>query len=312
MQIRQEHRKRLSQFSTAGIVLLTSLTLATHSPRASALAIGDDYPYTAINAVDQWRLYTRQCTSFAAYRLSSVNGFTLPPAYGNADVWGTRARNEGYRVDMNPAVGAIAWWQSPMHVAWVSAVYGDTVEIEEYNYGVRYTYNRRTIPKNSVSGYIHFKDLGTTAQPVVQPQLAPAGTYTFSSTLPIKSQPSQASSTIDYYYASESVRYDKVVEADGQRWISYISYSGARRYIPVQKMASAPTTQAITTSLPPTGVYTIKARSSVRNSPSLSSPEVAYYGSGATVTYDKVMTAEGRQWISYISYSGTRRYIAIN
>ncbi|CYY46176.1 surface antigen [Streptococcus suis] len=177
-------------------------------PSASANARGDDYPYTAVDAVDPWRLYTRQCTSFVAFRLSTVNGFTLPPAYGDANVWGHRAKQEGYQVNMTPAVGAVAWWETPMHVAWVSAVNGDTVEIEEYNYGVRYTYGRRVIPKNAVSGYIHFKNLGagTTNS---QPALAPSGTYTFTSQLAIKSQASLSSPTLDYYYAGESVRYDR-------------------------------------------------------------------------------------------------------
>ena len=38
--------------------------------------------------IDKWRLYSRQCTSFAAFRLSSVNGFELPAAYGHAKEWG--------------------------------------------------------------------------------------------------------------------------------------------------------------------------------------------------------------------------------
>ncbi|MBO3837547.1 SH3 domain-containing protein [Streptococcus suis] len=276
-------------------------------PSASANARGDDYPYTAIDAVDPWRLYTRQCTSFVAFRLSTVNGFTLPPAYGDANVWGHRAKQEGYQVNMTPTVDAVAWWETPMHVAWVSAVNGDTVEIEEYNYGVRYTYGRRVIPKNAVSGYIHFKDLGagTTNS---QPALAPSGTYTFTSQLAIKSQASLSSPTLDYYYAGESVRYDKVLEADGQQWISYISYSGARRYIAIQPTI----TQSINNSLPASGSYTIQSYSSVRNNPSLSSPEITFYGAGSVVRYDKVITAEGRTWISYISYSGARRYIAIS
>ena len=37
-------------------------------------------------------MYSRQCTSFAAFRLSSVNGFEIPRAYGNANEWGYRAR----------------------------------------------------------------------------------------------------------------------------------------------------------------------------------------------------------------------------
>ena len=63
---------------------------------------------------------------FAAFRLSSVNGFEIPPAYGNANEWGHRARREGYRVDTKPEVGAIAWSTEGYygHVAWVSNVSG--------------------------------------------------------------------------------------------------------------------------------------------------------------------------------------------
>ena len=39
-------------------------------------------------------MYSRQCTSFAAFRLSNVNGFEIPAAYGNANEWGYRARRE--------------------------------------------------------------------------------------------------------------------------------------------------------------------------------------------------------------------------
>ena len=81
------------------------------------------------------------CTSFAAYRLSNTNGFNLPVGYGNAITWGSIARANGYRVDMNPAVGSIAWFSAGVngaghmgHVAWVAEVRGDQVTIEEYNY----------------------------------------------------------------------------------------------------------------------------------------------------------------------------------
>ena len=72
------------------------------------LSSGDDYPsswkYGGFG-VDPWTMYWRQCTSFAAYRLSNTNGFNLPVGYGNAITWGSIARANGYRVDMNPAVG---------------------------------------------------------------------------------------------------------------------------------------------------------------------------------------------------------------
>ncbi|HEL1602036.1 TPA: SH3 domain-containing protein [Streptococcus suis] len=298
---------------------LTTQTRTASTRSSSTSALGDDYPYTAVDAIDPWRLYTRQCTSFVAFRLSKVNGFEIPPAYGNADVWGYRAQREGYRVDMNPAVGAVAWWTSPMHVAWVSSIQGDMVEIEEYNYSTRYTYGRRMIHKNSVSGYIHFKDLA--GSPVSQTSPAPtqthtsglanSGTYTFTQQAPIKKEAKQSSTTLDYYYAGESVRYDRVLIADGYQWISYLSYSGQRRYIPIKQVQTSPTPQQTNKNLPSSGTYTFSSKAIVRNSPSQSASEITYYSAGSSVRYDRVVTAEGRQWISYISYSGARRYIAI-
>lgn len=299
---------------------LTTQTRTASTRSSSTSALGDDYPYTAVDAIDPWRLYTRQCTSFVAFRLSKVNGFEIPPAYGNADVWGYRAQREGYRVDMNPAVGAVAWWNSPMHVAWVSSIQGDMVEIEEYNYGTRYTYNRRLIHKNSVSGYIHFKDLASS--PVSQTSTAPnqaaglanSGVYTFTQQAPIKNEAKQSSTTLDYYYAGESVRYDRVLTADGYQWISYLSYSGQRRYIPIKQVEASPAPQQATQTnknLPASGTYTFSSKAIVRNRPSQSASEITYYSAGSSVRYDRVVTAEGRQWISYVSFSGARRYIAI-
>lgn len=99
-------------------------------PMSRSTVIGDNYPWP--NAaipyaeVDPWGLYKRECVSFVAYRLSTVNGFTIPYAYGNANQWGYRAQNEGYRVDMNPAAGSVAWFtgNKGFHVAWVVGVNG--------------------------------------------------------------------------------------------------------------------------------------------------------------------------------------------
>ncbi len=144
---------------------------------AQATVLGDDYPsswkYGGFG-VDPWTMYWRQCTSFAAYRLSNTNGFNLPVGYGNAITWGSIARANGYRVDMNPAVGSIAWFSAGVngaghmgHVAWVAEVRGDQVTIEEYNYDAGQgpeKYHKRSFHKSQVSGYIHFKDLESGTQ----------------------------------------------------------------------------------------------------------------------------------------------------
>lgn len=48
-------------------------------------------------------------------------------------------------------------------MSWVAEVSGDNVVIEEYNYNYNHNYYRRTVNRREVSGFIHFKDLGTKA-----------------------------------------------------------------------------------------------------------------------------------------------------
>ena len=222
-------------------------------PMSRSTVIGDNYPWP--NAaipyaeVDPWGLYKRECVSFVAYRLSTVNGFTIPYAYGNANQWGYRAQNEGYRVDMNPAAGSVAWFtgNKGFHVAWVVGVNGENVEIEEYNYGYTNRYNHRFIPRNSASGYIHFKDLkgGNTSIPDAPTptdntgsNLASSGSYQFTERVSIKAEPKMSAPELAYYEAGNTVNYDKTLQADGYVWISYLSYAGNRRYIPVQKLST--------------------------------------------------------------------------
>ena len=403
-------------------------------PMSRSTVIGDNYPWP--NAaipyaeVDPWGLYKRECVSFVAYRLSTVNGFTIPYAYGNANLWGYRAQNEGYRVDMNPAAGSVAWFtgNKGFHVAWVVGVNGENVEIEEYNYGYTNRYNHRFIPRNSASGYIHFKDLkgGNTRIPDAPTptnntgsSIASSGSYQFTERVSIKAEPKISAPELAYYEAGNTVNYDKTLQADGYVWISYLSYAGNRRYIPVQKLSTevkpevkgtinvlnkndqsgtfdvvisnvssnvglkevqvpiwsvkngqddlkwykavkqsdgtyktsvkisdhkndrgeylihlyyvtdsgkqigvggTTTTveSASTTSnpskplIPNSGVYTFKGYASIKAEPKTSAPELAYYDAGNTVNYDSLIQADGHYWISYLSYSGARRYIAIS
>ena len=66
-----------------------------------------------------------------------------------------------------------------------------------------------------------------------KPSLPAQGTYYFTKRSSIKAEPKQSSSELAYYTAGESVHYDRVLDADGMRWISYLSYSGNRRYISI-------------------------------------------------------------------------------
>ena len=69
------------------------------------------------------------------------------------------------------------------------------------------------------------------------------------------------------------------------------------------------TTGAI--NLPATGTYTFTGRASIKAEAKVSSPELAYYDKGMSVNYEKVLTADGHQWLSYMTVSGARRYVDI-
>lgn len=161
---------RKSRVSYLAVLIMVLTSILVVQSRARATPGVDDYPYKTHSwqEVDPWQFYKRECTSFVAWRLVNDNrliGFrntmTGPNGQtrtlGNASSWGTRAAEMGYRVDLTPAVGAVAWW-SAGHVAWVKEVRTNTVIIEEYNVNYAHAYKspHREISKGDVSGYIHF------------------------------------------------------------------------------------------------------------------------------------------------------------
>ena len=145
----------------------------------------------------------------------------------------------------------------------------------------------------------------------VQPSTPSSGTYTFKERSSIKAEPSVASPELAYYDTGMSVNYDRLVTADGHTWLSYVSHGGNRRYIAIGGKATA-VAQPASPSLAATGTYTFTKPSSIKAQPSVASPELAYYDKGMSVHYDKVLTADGHTWLSYVTYSGARRYVDIS
>lgn len=181
--------KRLWKRILAGLLAASLVfTMAPQRVYASGI-IGDDYPAEYKNkaqdtVIDRWRFWNRECTSFVAWRLNSQNGvgftnYYLGPQWGNAGNWGNVARRLGITVDNTPAVGAV-WWSSRGHVAWVAAVNGNKVTIEEYNYDYTGTYQcRENILASTATGYIHIKDIAPDIVPDPDgPDLPNGGTRT--------------------------------------------------------------------------------------------------------------------------------------
>ena len=166
----------------------------------------------------------------------------------------------------------------------------------------------------TASGARRYVDIATAkaeANPEDKPSLPESGTYTFTGRASIKAEAKVSSPELAYYDKGMTVNYDKVLTADGHQWLSYVTARGARRYVDIaaaKAEASQPTAKP---NLPESGRYTFTGRASIKAEAKVSSPELAYYDKGMTVNYDKVLTADGHQWLSYVTASGARRYVDI-
>ncbi|EHI68814.1 SH3 domain-containing protein [Streptococcus ictaluri] len=270
--------KKFHQLLVSGAILLSvNGAISTAAPlfnpnsvsQVQAEVLGDNYPskWKKESGIDSWNMYVRQCTSFVAFRLSSANGFQLPRGYGNAHTWGHIAKTQGYAVNKTPKVGSVAWFDKGAnnssaiygHVSWVAEVSNDYVTLEEYNYNAGQgpeKYHKRQIHKSKVSGFIHFKDLPSTTssssveinQPLSNKDktLPKSGLYQFTQKHLIKGEAKIDSPDLGYYDAGQSVNYDQLLSSDGYDWLSYLSFSGNRRYIPLKKITEKSNTVEVT------------------------------------------------------------------
>ena len=219
--------------------LIYVLLLVAMLPKL-VLALEDDYPLwlktaPADSLVDPWNMYNRECTSFVAWRLSQ-NGYQLPLGYGNAGQWGSQARARQVPVDHTPSPGSVAWFTHGYsgasyygHVAYVAQVNGDQLLIEEYNgWGGPHQYHKRWIASKDVTGFIHFKDKLTMSQLKTSIQ---SGYYRFQENHLVQVGPQKDSPSLARYQKGQVLYYDQVLEGRGEKWLSYIAYSGNRRYV---------------------------------------------------------------------------------
>ena len=151
------------------------------------------------------------------------------------------------------------------------------------------------------------------------------GTYIFTDKADVRNDAKISSPVQFEFRKGDRVNYDKVLTSDDYNWISYVSYSGTRRYVALNKVekTSAETSQKeeaksttlmeeVKPSLPSSGKYTFTNTVEVHNEAKLSSPVQFEFKKGESVNYDKALVADDYSWISYVSYSGIRRYVALN
>ncbi|HGI3013511.1 TPA: SH3 domain-containing protein [Streptococcus agalactiae] len=152
------------------------------------------------------------------------------------------------------------------------------------------------------------------SQEPIENGLAKTGVYNIIGSTEVKNEAKISSQTQFTLEKGDKINYDQVLTADGYQWISYKSYSGVRRYIPVTSSEKAKDEATKPTSypnLPKTGTYTFTKTVDVKSQPKVSSPVEFNFQKGEKIHYDQVLVVDGHQWISYKSYSGIRRYIEI-
>ena len=153
------------------------------------------------------------------------------------------------------------------------------------------------------------------------------GTYVYKERTEVKNQPKVSAKAEFYVNTGDSVLYDQVVTADGYQWISYKSYSGVRRYAPVKPVAAGsgngnsgngdgkPSSGAQATTgaldIPATGTYYFTRDTDIKKEPKADLKPTFVFGKGDHVIYDKVLTADNHQWISYLGYDYVRYYADI-
>lgn len=140
-------------------------TPSSSSSGSSSHAAGDDYPWAdgSTYGMSPLGYDLRDCTDFVAWRINRDAGHTSAPwawtwsnlrlTDGDAYGWRLDWQLHGWRTGISPVPGSIAWFAYD-HVAYVQAVHGDMVTLEEYNWEGSQSYHTRTIPASDVDSFL--------------------------------------------------------------------------------------------------------------------------------------------------------------
>ncbi|MFB9770343.1 glucosaminidase domain-containing protein [Lactiplantibacillus modestisalitolerans] len=196
-----------------------------------------------------------------------------------------------------------------------------------YNAGETVYYNGRVTANGqtwlrylSYSGRQHYVKIGGGApsQPAPAPAPAPSvtatsGRYRFNRYTLIKNAPSANAATVGSYGAGESVYYNGKVNADGQTWLRYRSYSGATRYVAIGGASADSSNQGTNagTVSGQRGSFRFSTTTHIRTAPSLRGGIVGRYFPGEVVYYNGTVQADGYTWLRYLSRSGATHYVAV-
>lgn len=148
-QLSAQRNAQISQLQAQQAAELAARARQVGGYTASSDGSNGGYPSVWANApmnsyVDSWGMYSRQCVSYTAFKVSQTYG-NMPywGGVGNANQWPGNARAAGIPTGRTPKPGAVAIVSSGQygHAAWVEAVNPNgTIRISHYNVGWNGTY----------------------------------------------------------------------------------------------------------------------------------------------------------------------------
>lgn len=134
----------------------------------SGVACGGGYPTQWCSlpkdaGVDSYGMYTRECVSYAAFRVDQAYGWPKYWTRGGNDAknWLSKARAYGIPTGTEPKVGSVAVLTAGSygHVAWVESVDGNKITISDYNSDLNGNYSRYSTKASNFTGYIYFDQM---------------------------------------------------------------------------------------------------------------------------------------------------------
>lgn len=141
-QLSAQRNAQISQLQAQQAAELAARARQVGGYTASSDGSNGGYPSKWANApmnsyVDSWGMYSRQCVSYAAFKVAQAYG-NMPywGGVGNANQWPGNARAAGIPTGSAPRVGSVAVVSSGQygHVAWVEAINPNgTIRISHYN-----------------------------------------------------------------------------------------------------------------------------------------------------------------------------------
>lgn len=142
-----------------------------------------------------------------------------------------------------------------------------------------------------------------------------SGTYTVKVDTNVRNAPSTSSAVAAVYSKGSSFNYDQKVVKNGYTWLSYISYSGVRRYVAMLdsngNAISASSNAEQSGKIKQSGTFCMNSTINIRTGAGTNYRSVGQYYTGQSVNYSGTVNADGYIWVKYKAYSGSTRYVAV-